>query len=100
MRVEALGVGTAAGQDLARFSQWLLSIGEGQAGERVLLPDDILMDFEEEEAMINDIFPDLAAGDTLHSAILMPLIQREPSEMQMKMFPSFWLFCDFLCSQP
>ena len=34
------------------------------------------MDFEDEQAFIDDIFPHLAAGgDSLNSAILMPLAQ-------------------------
>jgi hypothetical protein len=76
MRVEALGAGTAAGQDLAQFSRWLLDIGEGSSGERVKLPEDVILDYEEEVGMIDDIFPDLAfGGNMLDAAILMPLRQ-------------------------
>jgi hypothetical protein len=76
MRVEALGAGTAAGQELAEFSRWLLNIGEGCSGDRVQLPEDIIMDFADEDAMIDDIFPDLATGgNAVDACILMPLIQ-------------------------
>ncbi len=75
MRVEALGEGSIAGQQLREFSKWLLAIGEGQSGAKVKLPEDIVMDFEDEQAFINDIFPNLAAGDTMNAAILMPLAQ-------------------------
>jgi hypothetical protein len=76
MRVEALGAGTAAGQNLAQFSRWLLDIGEGCSGERVKLPEDVIMDYEDETGMIDEIFPDLAlGGNMLDAAILMPLMQ-------------------------
>ena len=76
MRVEALGEGTVAGEQLKIFSRWLLDIGEGRNGDKVKLPEDIVMDFEDEQAFIDDIFPNLAAGgNTLNSAILMPLAQ-------------------------
>lgn len=74
MRVEALGASTAAGKDLAEFSRLLLDIGEGRTGDRVKLPEDVVMDFEDENGMIDDIFPDLAiGGNMLDAAILMPL---------------------------
>ncbi len=76
MRVEALGAGTAAGQDLAEFSRWLLDIGEGRSGERVKLPEDVIVDYDDENGMIDDIFPDLAlGGNMLDAAILMPLMR-------------------------
>ena len=76
MRVEALGAGTAAGRDLAAFSQWLLNIGEGNSGERVKLPEDVIVDYDDENTMIDDVFPDLAlGGNMLDAAILMPLMR-------------------------
>ena len=76
MRVEALGAGTAAGQELAEFSRWLLDIGEGCNGERVKLPEDMVVDYDDENGMIDDVFPDLAlGGNMLDAAILMPLRQ-------------------------
>ncbi len=76
MRVEALGAGSAAGQELQQFSRWLLDIGEGKTGDRVKIPDEMLLDFEDEDAMIHDVFPDLiSGGDMLHACILMPLTQ-------------------------
>ena len=76
MRVEALGAGSAAGQELQQFSRWLLDIGEGKSRERVKIPDEMLLDFEDEAAMIHDVFPDLVSGgDMLHACILMPLTQ-------------------------
>lgn len=76
MRVEALGADSAAGQELRDFSKWLLEIGEGRSGPKVKMPEDIVMDFEDDQAFIDDIFPNLASGgDTLSSAILMPLDQ-------------------------
>ncbi len=76
MRVEALGAGSAAGKELQEFSQWLLQIGEGRSGEKVGLPEDIVMDFEDEKAMMQEIFPDLTDGAAcLSSCILMPLMQ-------------------------
>ena len=45
-----------------------------QSGKKVKMPEDIVMDFEDEQALIDEIFPDLAiGGDCLNSAILMPL---------------------------
>ena len=74
MRVEALGAGTAAGLELQRFSSWLLEVGSGTSGKHVRVPDKVFMDFEDKQAMINDIFPHLAVGgDSSDSAILMPL---------------------------
>jgi hypothetical protein len=76
MRVEALGAGTTAGRDLAAFSQWLLNIGEGNSGERVKLPEDVFVDYDDENTMIDDVFPDLAlGGNMLDAAILMPLMR-------------------------
>jgi ATP-dependent DNA helicase PIF1 len=76
MRVEALGEGSAAGQQLRKFSKWLLDIGEGRSGEKVKVPEDMAMDFEDEQAFIDDVFPNLAAGgNTLNAAILLPLAQ-------------------------
>jgi hypothetical protein len=76
MRVEALGEGSEAGQELKAFSKWLLDIGEGRSGAKVKLPEDIVMDFEDEQGFIDDVFPNLSVGgDSLKSAILMPLTQ-------------------------
>ncbi len=93
MRVEALGAGSAAGQELQQFSRWLLDIGEGKTGDRVKIPDDMLIDFEDDDAMIKDVFPDLAIGaDSVDACILMPLTQE-------KGFKSF--FCPpFFCTFP
>ena len=62
MRVEALGAGSAAGSELQEFCQWLLEIGEGKNGEKVKLPEAVVMDYEDEKAMIDDIFPNLTDG--------------------------------------
>ena len=76
MRVEALGEGSDAGRHLREFSNWLLEIGEGRNGEKVKVPEDMAMDFEDEQSFIDDIFPNLAVGgNTLNAAILMPLTQ-------------------------
>jgi hypothetical protein len=46
MRMEAVGAGSAAGQDL------LLNFGEGMTGDRVKIPEDLLLDYEDEKAML------------------------------------------------
>ncbi len=55
MRVEALGAGSAAGQELQQFSRWLLDIGEGKTGDHVKIPEDLLLDYEDEDAMIKSL---------------------------------------------
>ncbi len=77
MRVEALGAASAAGQELQQFSRWLLEIGEGKTGERVKLPEEMLVDFADEDALIHEVFPNLASGgDSVDACILMPLPQK------------------------
>ncbi len=77
MRVEVLGAASTAGRELQQFSRWLLDIGEGKTGERVKVPEDMLLDFDDEDAMIQEVFPDLASGgDSVDACILMPLAWR------------------------
>jgi hypothetical protein len=74
MRVEALGATSAAGIAMHTFSRWLLDMGEGKAGPKMVFPADMMMDYEDVDGMIDEVFPDLGVGrDSLNSCILMPL---------------------------
>lgn len=74
MRVESLGSGSAAAIAMQNFSTWLLEVGSGFAGNRVVLPREMMMEFDDVDRMIDDVFPNLDSdGESLNACILLPL---------------------------
>lgn len=89
MRVEALGLQSSEGAAMHAFSQWLLDIGEGKQGTKLVLENDMVVDYEDDQRFVGDIFPNLRSGEaTLDSCILMPL-NKEVNAMNGRILEKF-----------
>lgn len=89
MRVESLGVHSEEGREMQGFTSWLLKIGDGVEGGRLRIPIDMAADFDDMDALIQDIFPNLRSEEEcLNSCILMPL-NKDVNKMNSRILSEF-----------